>query len=67
MNDERNTASGCWARMPSIIGRKRSPLPHRFMRRINRGDACCNDRSKYGTTVGSSNIVLTSGSWTSDG
>ena len=32
MNDERNTASGSWARMPSIIARKRSPLPHRFMR-----------------------------------
>ena len=67
MNDERNIASGCWARMPSIIARKRSPLPHRFMRRNNPGAACCSERSKYGTTVGSSSIVETSGSCTSDG
>ena len=31
------------------------------------GAACCSERSKYGTTVGSSSIVLTSGSCTSDG
>ena len=45
--------------MPSIIGRNRSPLPHRFIRRISGADACWSDRSKYGTTVGNSNIVLT--------
>ena len=67
MNDERNAASGSSARMASIMVRKRSPLPHRFMRRSSRASACCSERSKYGTTVGSSSMVATSGSRTSLG
>ena len=39
------------ARIFSIAPRNRSPLPHRFMRRSNGADACCSERSKYGTTV----------------
>ncbi len=58
MNDDRNAASGSSARMPSIAARKRSPLPQRFMRRRSRASACCSDRSKYGTTVASSSMVL---------
>jgi hypothetical protein len=67
MNDERNAAAGSWARIPAISSRKRSPLPHRFMPRRSVGDACCSDRSKYGTTVSSSSIVETNGSRTSLG
>ncbi len=67
MNDERNVASGDCARMEPIASRKRSPLPHRAMRAAAPRAACCSDRSKYGTTVGSSSIVETSGSFTSDG
>ena len=67
MNDDRNAASGSCARIFSIAVRNRSPFPHRFMRRNKPADACCNERSKYGTTVGSSNIVVINGSRTSDG
>ena len=37
MNDDRNAASGCSARILPIAARKRSPLPHRFMRRRRPG------------------------------
>ena len=67
MNDERNAASGSRARMSAISSANRSPLPHRFMRASSGRSACWSDRSKYGTTVGSSSIVATSGSCTSLG
>ena len=67
MNDERNTASGSRVRMSSIIATNFSPLPHRFMPRSSAGSACWSERSKYGTTVGSSSIVAISGSRTSLG
>ena len=67
MNDDRNVALGSCARSPSMIPRNRSPFPQRFIFRSRGRDACWSDKSKYGTTVGSSSIVAIRGSRTSDG
>ena len=58
MNDERNAASGSSARMRAIEVEEAVAAPpplHAAQQRP--GDACCSERSKYGTTVGSSSIV----------
>ena len=51
MKLERKAASGPAARMSSMRSRKRSPSPHRRMRRTSGADTCCSERSKYGTPV----------------
>ena len=54
-DDERRPERGLGLRRrgcASIRSRNRSPLPHRFMPRSSGADACCSERSKYGTTVG---------------
>ena len=48
---ERNAASGSRSRMSAMRRRKRSPSPHRRIRRSNGLLTCCSDRSKYGTPV----------------
>ena len=51
MKLERNAASGARSRMSAMRRRKRSPSPHRRMRRSNGLETCWSERSKYGTPV----------------
>ena len=67
MNDDRKAADGSRRRIPSIMARKRSPLPHRRMRLSSGSDACWSERSKYGTGVSRSSMAPISGSRTWDG
>ena len=66
-DDERRAERGVGLLRADAVDRGEEPVaaPPPRMRRSSGARACCSDRSKYGTTVGSSSIVETSGSCTS--